>query len=100
MVAKAAHALDLWMLVVLVAWTCDVGLSAALNAKRFDLGFYAGRGFGLAASSFVMIMLVLETRGLYARLARSLDIDRPPPRVARSPPRRVSHEAAETLRAV
>src|SRR5476651_951898 len=40
-------ALDLWMMVVMVAWSCDVGLSAALNAKRFDLGFYAGRAFGL-----------------------------------------------------
>ena len=39
-------ALDLWMMVVIVAWSCDVGLSAALNAKRFDLGFYAGRAYG------------------------------------------------------
>lgn len=31
--------LDLWMTVVMVAWTCDIGLSAVLNAKRFDLGF-------------------------------------------------------------
>ena len=93
-------ALDFWMMVVLVAWTCDIGLSAALNAKRFDLGFYAGRGFGLAASSFVMIMLVLETRGLYARLARSLDIDRLAAEHRAVAAQRVSHETAETLRAV
>jgi PAS domain S-box-containing protein len=93
-------ALDLWMMVVLVAWACDIGLSAALNAKRFDLGFYAGRGFGLAASSFVMIMLVLETRGLYARLARSLDIDRVVAENRANAAQRVSHETAETLRAV
>ena len=93
-------ALDLWMMVVLVAWTCDVGLSAALNAKRFDLGFYAGRGFGLAASSFVMVMLVLETRGLYARLARSLEIDRAAAENRANTAQRVSHETAETLRAV
>jgi PAS domain S-box-containing protein len=93
-------ALDFWMMIVLVAWTCDIGLSAALNAKRFDLGFYAGRGFGLAASSFVMIMLVLETRGLYARLARSLDIDRLAAEHRAVAAQRVSHETAETLRAV
>lgn len=93
-------ALDLWMMVVLVAWTCDIGLSAALNARRFDLGFYAGRGFGLAAASFVMIMLVLETRGLYARLARSLDIDRAAAESRADAAQRISHEAAETLRAV
>jgi len=62
-------ALDLWIMVVMVAWTCDVGLSAALNAKRFDLGFYAGRIYGLAAATFVLVMLLLETRALYARLA-------------------------------
>jgi PAS domain S-box-containing protein len=68
--------LDLWMLVVMVAWTCDVGLSAALNAKRFDLGFYAGRAYGLAAAIFVLVMLLLETRALYARLAGQLASDR------------------------
>jgi PAS domain S-box-containing protein len=65
-------ALDLWMMVVMVAWACDVGLSAALNGKRFDLGFYAGRIYGLAAAVFVLVMLLLVTRALYARLARVL----------------------------
>jgi PAS domain S-box-containing protein len=69
-------ALDLWMMVVMVAWTCDVGLSAALNAKRFDLGFYAGRAYGLAAAIFVLVMLQLETRALYMRLAGGLIRDR------------------------
>jgi PAS domain S-box-containing protein len=69
-------ALDLWMMVVMVAWVCDVGLSAALNAKRFDLGFYAGRAFGLAAALFVLVMLQLETRALYVRLAGGLVRDR------------------------
>jgi PAS domain S-box-containing protein len=68
--------LDLWMMVVMVAWTCDVGLGAALNAKRFDLGFYTGRAYGLAAAIFVLVMLLLETRGLYARLAKGLMKDR------------------------
>jgi PAS domain S-box-containing protein len=69
-------ALDLWMMIVMVAWTCDVGLSAALNAKRFDLGFYAGRAYGLAAALFVLVMLQLETRALYVRLAGGLAKDR------------------------
>jgi PAS domain S-box-containing protein len=69
-------ALDLWMMVVMVAWTCDVGLSAALNGKRFDLGFYAGRVYGLAAAIFVLVMLLLETRALYVRLASGLAKDR------------------------
>jgi PAS domain S-box-containing protein len=69
-------ALDLWMMIVMVAWTCDVGLSAALNSKRFDLGFYAGRAYGLAAAIFVLVMLQLETRALYSRLAGGLIKDR------------------------
>ncbi len=67
--------LDLWLMAVLCAWLCDIALSAMLNAGRFDLGFYAGRIYGLAAASFVLIVLLLETIALYARLARSLEAE-------------------------
>ncbi len=68
--------LDLWLMAVMCAWLCDVALSSLLNAARYDFGFYAGRMYGLAASSFVLIMLLLETIGLYARLARSTALER------------------------
>jgi signal transduction histidine kinase/CheY-like chemotaxis protein len=68
--------LDLWLIVVLCAWICDIALSVVLNAGRFDLGFYVGRVFGLMAASFVLLVLLLETRGLYVRLARSLEYER------------------------
>ncbi|HTR84399.1 MAG TPA: MASE4 domain-containing protein [Reyranella sp.] len=93
-------ALDLWMMVVLVAWTCEVGLSAALNAKRFDLGFYAGRAYGLFSASFVLIMLLLETRALYTRLAQHLDSERSAAVHRAEAADRTSLETAETLRAV
>jgi two-component system, sensor histidine kinase and response regulator len=64
--------LDLWLTVVMFAWIFDVALSAVFNGGRFDLGFYAGRLYGLVAASFVLIMLLLETSVLYARLARSM----------------------------
>jgi PAS domain S-box-containing protein len=51
--------LDLWLLVVLLAWICDVMLGAVLGAHRFDLGFYAGRAFGLLASSVLLVMLLI-----------------------------------------
>ncbi|TDR72037.1 hybrid sensor histidine kinase/response regulator [Paludibacterium purpuratum] len=60
--------LDLWLMVVLCVWLCDIALSTYFNAKRFDLGFYAGRIYGLLAASFVLIMLLLENGLLYARL--------------------------------
>ena len=68
--------LDLWLMVVLCAWLCEVALAVMLNAGRFDLGFYAGRIFGFAATSVVLAVLLLETRALYARLAQSLEAER------------------------
>ena len=56
---KPRTVLDLWLMVVMCAWFFDVALSAVLNAGRFDLGFYAGRIYGLLAASFVLIMLGL-----------------------------------------
>ena len=94
------HTLDLWMMVVMVTWACEVGLSAALNAKRFDLGFYAGRVYGLVAASFVLIMLLLETRALYARLARNLVGERAAAEERADSAHRKSLDTAETLRAV
>jgi signal transduction histidine kinase/ActR/RegA family two-component response regulator len=68
--------MDLWLMVVFAVWLGDIALSVLLNAGRFDLGFYAGRIFGMAATSFILLVLLLETRALYARLAQSLDQER------------------------
>jgi hypothetical protein len=62
--------LDVWLMVVLCAWLCDVALSAALNGQRFDFGFYAGRVFGFFAAAYVLLMMQVETGKMYARLAR------------------------------
>jgi PAS domain S-box-containing protein len=60
--------LDLWLMVVMSAWLFDVALSSILNSGRFDLGFYAGRAYGLLAASFVLAALLLETGWLHDRL--------------------------------
>ncbi len=72
-IARRRHRtlLDVWLCVVLFAWLGDIALSAMLNASRFDLGFYAGRVFGLLAATFVLVMLLLENSMLYVRLAES-----------------------------
>ncbi len=64
--------LDIWLMVVLCVWVCDVALSAVFNAGRFDLGFYAGRIYGLSAASFVLMLLLIEHSVLYARLSAAL----------------------------
>ncbi len=63
--------LDLWLMVVLVAWICDVLLGAVVGSARFDLGFYVGRAFGLFSSSVLLLMLLVEVVRLQAALTRS-----------------------------
>jgi PAS domain S-box-containing protein len=63
--------LALWLIVAIVAWLCDIGLSSLLNSRRFDLGFYIGRGYGLLATSFVLGVLLFEVSELQRRLALS-----------------------------
>jgi signal transduction histidine kinase len=66
--------LDLWLMVVVCASMFDVALSAVLNAGRFDLGFYAGRIYGMLAASFVLIILLIEASRLYRRLDEALAV--------------------------
>jgi len=68
--------LDVWLMVVMTAWLFDIALSAVLNAGRFDLGFYAGRIYGLLAASFVLLALLIEHSMLYARLAEAHERER------------------------
>jgi diguanylate cyclase (GGDEF)-like protein len=60
--------LDLWIVVVMCVQVLEVALSATLNGGRFDLGFYVGRIYGLAAVSFVLLMLLIESLRLYGEL--------------------------------
>jgi PAS domain S-box-containing protein len=62
--------LDLWLMVALCAWLFEVSLSAILNAGRFDLGFYAGRVYGLCAASFVLAVLLVDNVALQAQMSR------------------------------
>jgi two-component system sensor histidine kinase/response regulator len=68
--------LDLGLMVVLCAWLGDIALSAMLNAGRYDLGFYAGRIYGLLACSAVLMELLLENGLLYTRLAQAHESER------------------------
>jgi diguanylate cyclase (GGDEF)-like protein len=68
--------LNLWLMVVMCAWFFDVTLSTIINAARFDLGFYAGRVYGLVANGFVLAMLILESGKLYARLIMTHNSER------------------------
>ncbi len=63
--------LDLWLMVVMSVWLFDVTLSAVMSSARYDLGWYAGRTYGLFAASFVLVVLLLEANELHMALARA-----------------------------
>jgi PAS domain S-box-containing protein len=69
---RSYSVLDVWLMVTLCAWLFDIALSAILNVARFDLGFYAGRIYGLCAASFVLAVLLIHNVGLQAQMARLL----------------------------
>ena len=62
--------IDVWLMVVLCAWLFDIALSAIVNVARFDLGFYAGRIYGLCAASFVLAVLLVDNVALQAQMSR------------------------------
>jgi signal transduction histidine kinase len=64
--------LDLWLMVVCCTWLLEVWITAFLIGSRFDLGWYAGRVYGLIATLFVLLVLLFEATASYARLAQSV----------------------------
>jgi PAS domain S-box-containing protein len=62
--------IDVWLMVVLCAWLFDIALSAIVNVARFDLGFYAGRIYGLCAASLVLAVLLVDNVALQAQMSR------------------------------
>jgi signal transduction histidine kinase/CheY-like chemotaxis protein len=70
----ATTVLDLWVLVVMTVWLLDIALAAVFGSSRFDLGFYAGRLYGLIAASVVLIALLVEMVRLYGRLADAIAV--------------------------
>ena len=65
---RSRSILDMWLMVVMCAWLFDIALSAVLNGGRFDVGFYAGRLYGLLAASFVLAVMLTETWRLSEQL--------------------------------
>jgi diguanylate cyclase (GGDEF)-like protein len=60
--------LDVWLMVVMCVWLFDLALAAVLNTGRYDAGWYAGRAYGLMSAGFLLVLLLSENAGQYARL--------------------------------
>ena len=65
-------ALARWVMVVLWVWLCEAVLNTVVGSNRYDLGWYAGRLFGLVGAGFLLGGLLVELNALYGRLAEAL----------------------------
>ncbi len=74
--ARRRTVLDLWLMVVLLAWVPNFLVAAVASSVRFSLGWYAARGFALVASCMLLSVLLTEMTFLYSRLANALTLQR------------------------
>lgn len=68
--------LDLWLLVVMLTFLVEILLLSYLSSGRFSVGWWAGRVYGLAAASFILLVLLSETMTLRGQLVRSISAER------------------------
>lgn len=68
--------LDVWLMVVMSAWLCTTALVAFVSSERFDIGWYMGRVFEVLTSVVVLLVLLLQTIGLYERNMRAVSDER------------------------
>lgn len=66
--------LDVWLVVILAAWTPNFLVAALASSARFSLGWYAARGFALVASFMLLSVLLTEMVVLYTRLANAFSL--------------------------
>jgi signal transduction histidine kinase len=63
-------------MIVICASLIEIVLLAFLSAGRFSVGWWAGRLYGLASASVVLLVLLSEITTLYVRLLRSVAAER------------------------
>ncbi|TDR85242.1 ATP-binding protein [Enterovirga rhinocerotis] len=69
--------LDLWLVVVLCTLLIELVLLSYVSAGlRLGVGWWVGRACGLLSATIMLLVLLLETTSLYARLARSVAAER------------------------
>ena len=64
--------LDLWLMVVLLAWMPNFLVAIIASSVRFTVGWYAARCFILIGSCMLLSVLLVETMFLYSRLASAI----------------------------
>ncbi|HEY2049948.1 MAG TPA: diguanylate cyclase [Caulobacteraceae bacterium] len=67
-VQRSRSVLDLWLMIEMTAFTAALVLNG-LSGAQYDFGWYAGRAFGLVASSTLLLALLIESAAHYGRVA-------------------------------
>jgi hypothetical protein len=73
---REIRVMDLWLMLVMWIWLFDIALAAILGSSRFDLGFYAGRLFGLVSASFLLIALIVELARMHSGALQAASVPR------------------------
>jgi signal transduction histidine kinase len=68
--------LDLWLMVVMCAYTIEICVVVFPVPVRFNTGWYAGRVYGLVSGSLLLFALLYEITTLYGQLLRSIRAQR------------------------
>jgi signal transduction histidine kinase len=68
--------LDVWLIVTLFVSLPDLSLSFFYEVVRYTVGWYTARSYALIASCTVLVVLLVETTMLYARLASAIVLQR------------------------
>lgn len=77
LLTRRRSSLDIWICIVLFSLIIELLLISYLGGGiRFSIGWWAGRLYGLAAASIVLLVLLSETTGVYARLAEIVATER------------------------
>ena len=76
LLARMRSILDTWLAVTLFMALPDYSLAFFYSGLRFSLGWYTARSYALIASFTVLIVLLVETTMLYARLASAITLQR------------------------
>jgi signal transduction histidine kinase len=63
--------LDEWLAVALFAIVTELTLAALLPGERFNVAWYAARLYQVVSATVVMVVLLVETTSLYAKITRS-----------------------------
>ncbi len=76
LLARTRTILDLWLIVTLIASLPDVTQSYFLTSPRYTVMWYLARSYTLIASSTVLVVMLMETTMLYARIGAAVQSQR------------------------